>query len=81
MINLAVHLSILAAQGRTKGAHFHASLRGFQTNPAVQAAENSRFVPGHGFTGCGETHVLYQGTTKQAAEKRSLDWGLNFPWG
>jgi hypothetical protein len=25
-----------------------------------------------GFTGCGKTHVLYQGTTLQAAEKLAL---------
>jgi hypothetical protein len=31
--------------------------------------KNSCFVSGHDFTGCGKAHVLYQGTTLQAAEK------------
>jgi small basic protein len=31
--------------------------------------KNSCFVSGHGFTGYGKTHVLYQGTALQAAEK------------
>ena len=31
-------------------------------------AENA-LNEGHGFTGCGKLHVLYQGTTLEAAEK------------
>jgi hypothetical protein len=42
---------------------------------ALEAAEKVYFVSGHDFTGCGKTHVLYQGTTLQLAEKRG---GIGF---
>jgi hypothetical protein len=31
--------------------------------PAKEAAEKFPLDEGHGFTGCGKTNVLYQGTT------------------
>jgi hypothetical protein len=40
--------------------------------PGITSWENS-LNEGHGFTGCGKTHVLYQGTTLVGPYKAQVE--------